>query len=136
MSLFDSVVGGLTGGNNGGLLELAGQLLQKVGGIQGLEKLLSSSGLGAQVSSWIGGGDNQGISGAQLGQALQSGGLGEWVDQAAQKLGLSTDDVHNGLAQLLPQVVSHLTPDGQAPAGDGGDLDLSSLAGMAGKLFG
>lgn len=139
MSILDSVVGSLTGGqggNNGGLMALASSLLQRVGGIQGLQALLSKGGLGQEVSSWIGSGGNAPVSGAQLGQALQQGGVSDLVDQAAQQMGVDAGQVHGQLAQVLPQVVDHLTPDGQAPANDGANLDLSSLAGLAGKLFG
>lgn len=136
MSILGSVMSGLTGQGSGGLMELAGQLLQRVGGIQGLRNLLASSGLGDQVASWIGTGENQGISGAQLGQALQQGGVGDLVEQAAQKMGLDASQVHEQLAQVLPHVVDHLTPDGQVPADDGDGMDLSALAGLAGKLFG
>lgn len=136
MSILGNVMSSLTGGKGGGLMELAGQILQRVGGIEGLKKLLASHGLDQQVASWIGTGENQGISGAQLGQALQQGGVGDLVNKAAQDMGVDAGQVHEQLAQVLPQVVDHLSPDGQAPADDGGGMDLSSLAGLAGKLFG
>ncbi len=137
MSILGNVMGGLSGQNGGaGLMQLASELFQRVGGIQGLKRLLSSSGLGDQVQSWIGNGENQSISGQQLGQALQNGGVDDVVDDAAQEMGMSRDQVHEQLAQVLPQAVDHLTPDGQEPADDGSGLDLSSLSGLAGKLFG
>ena len=41
------------------------------------------------------------------------------------------------LAQVLPQAVDHLTPDGQVPAdGQGGGFNLGMLEGLAGKLLG
>ncbi len=134
MSILGNVLGGLTGGQGGGgLMGLAGNILQRVGGIQGLMSLLSSHGMGQQASSWVGTGENQGVSGAQLGQALQQGGAGDLVEQAAQEMGVDAGQVHDQLAQVLPQVVDHLSPDGQVPNDDGSDMDLSSLAG---KLFG
>lgn len=138
MSILGNVLGGLTGGGQGGggLMELAGKVLQRVGGIQGLMNLLSSHGLGQQVSSWVGTGENQSVSGAQLGQALQQGGVGDLVNQAAQDMGVDASQVHEQLAQVLPHVVDHLSPDGQVPSDDGDGMDLSSLAGLAGKLFG
>jgi uncharacterized protein YidB (DUF937 family) len=137
MSMLDNLMGGLTGqGGGGSLMELVGELVQRAGGIQGLANMLSKSGLGDQVSSWIGTGQSQSVSGAQLGQALQQGGLADLVEQAAQKMGVDSSQVHEQLAKLLPQVIDHLTPNGQAPADDGNNMDLSSLAGLAGKLFG
>ncbi|HET7299495.1 MAG TPA: YidB family protein [Oleiagrimonas sp.] len=136
MSILGNVMGGLTSGQGGGMMALAGKILQRVGGIKGLMNLLSSHGLGQQVSSWIGTGENQSVSGAQLGQALQQGGLGDLVGKAAQEMGMDVGQVHEQLAQVLPQVVDHLSPDGRTPSDDGGDMDLSSLSGLAGKLFG
>lgn len=136
MSILGSVLGSLTGQGGGGLMQLASSLLQKAGGIQGLSKILASGGLGSAVSSWIGTGQNQAVSGSQLGQALQQGGLGNLLQEAARKMGLDQGQLHDQLAQVLPHVVDHLTPNGQAPADDGGGMDLSALEGLAGKLFG
>lgn len=136
MSILGNVVGGLMGqGESGGLVELASRLLQRVGGIRGLQNLLASSGLGQQVASWIGSGDNLPVSGGQLGQALRNGGVGDLVDDAAAQMGLDTGRLQAQLAQILPGIVDHLTPDGDVPAEDGDSLDLSMLSGLASKLF-
>ena len=137
MSLLGSLLGG--GGQAGGsdLVSLAGQLIQQAGGVQGLAGMLHQGGLGEAVQSWVGNGANQAVSGDQLGQALQSGGLGSVLQEAAGKLGMDQGQLSSALAQVLPHVVDHLTPDGQVPAqGQGGGFDLGSLAGLAGKLFG
>lgn len=137
MSLLGSLLGG--GGQAGGsdLVSLAGQLVQQAGGVQGLANMLHQGGLGEAVQSWVGNGANQAVSGDQLNQALQGGGLGSVLQDAAGKLGMDQGQLSGALAQVLPHVVDHLTPDGQVPAqGQGGGLDLGSLAGLAGKLFG
>jgi uncharacterized protein YidB (DUF937 family) len=136
-------LGSLFGGGNqadtaaGGasLVAVAGQLIQQAGGVQGLTNLLQQHGMGDAVQSWVGNGANQAISSGQLNQALQNGGLSSVVSEAASKFGLSQDQVMNGLAQVLPHAVDHLTPNGQVPT-NGGGLDLSSLTGLSGKLFG
>jgi uncharacterized protein YidB (DUF937 family) len=136
-------LGSLFGGGNqadaqaGGasLVSVAGQLIQQAGGVQGLTNLLQQHGMSDAVQSWVGNGANQAISSGQLGQALQNGGLSSIVAEAASKFGMSQDQVMNGLAQVLPHAVDHLTPNGQVPS-NGSGLDLSSLAGLAGKLFG
>lgn len=136
MSILSGVMGGLMGqAEGGGLMELASRLLQQVGGIKGLENLLASSGLGQQVTSWIGNGDNLPVSGEQLGQALRNGGVENQVQETARDMGLGTDQLHDQLARILPSVVSHLTPDGQVPSDDGDGLDLSALSGLTSKLF-
>ena len=137
MSLLGSLLGG--GGQAGGsdLVSLAGQLVQQAGGVQGLASMLHQGGLGEAVQSWVGNGANQAVSGDQLNQALQNGGLGSVLQEAAGKLGMDQGQLSGALAQVLPHVVDHLTPDGQAPAqGQGGGFDIGSLAGLAGKLFG
>ncbi|MEW9623040.1 YidB family protein [Rhodanobacter geophilus] len=137
MSLLGSLLGG--GGQAGGsdLVSLAGQLIQQAGGVQGLAGMLHQGGLGEAVQSWVGNGANQAVSGDQLNQALQSGGLGMVLQEAAGKLGMDQGQLSGALAQVLPHVVDHLTPDGQVPGqGQAGGFDLGSLAGLAGKLFG
>lgn len=137
MSVFGDVLGGLAGGQGegGGLLKIASEVLQRAGGVQGLLAMLDKAGLGDQVRSWIGTGSNQSVSGEQVGAALNGGGLGPLLQEAAQHLGIGEGDLHGKLAQVLPQVVDHMTPDGQAPEGNEG-FDLSALSGLAGKLLG
>jgi uncharacterized protein YidB (DUF937 family) len=140
MSFLDSLLGGQgqqAGAGAGSLIGVAGQLIQQAGGVQGLANMLQQHGLGGAVQSWIGTGANQPVSGDQLGQALQSGGMGSLVQEAASKLGVDPSVVLNGLSQVLPHAVDHLTPDGQAPAaGQGGGFNLGMLEGLAGKLLG
>jgi uncharacterized protein YidB (DUF937 family) len=89
------------------------------------------------VQSWVGTGANQPVTGDQLGQALQSGGMGSLMQEAARKLGVDPNALLGQLSQVLPHAVDHLTPDGQVPAaGQGGGFDLGALEGLAGKLFG
>ena len=139
MSFLDGLLGGQgqQAGGTGSLIGVAGQLLQQAGGVQGLASMLQQHGLGGAVQSWIGTGTNQPVSGDQLGQALQSGGMGNLVQEAASKLGVDPSTVLNGLSQVLPHAVDHLTPDGQVPAaGQGSGFNLGMLEGLAGKLLG
>ena len=139
MSFLNDLIGGAQGNAAGGgsLLSVAGELIQKAGGVQGLVDMLQQHGLGEAVQSWVGTGSNQPVSGDQLGQALQNGGLGSVVQEAAGKLGVDPSQLMGQLSQILPHAVDHLTPDGQVPAqGQGGGLNLGALEGLAGKLFG
>jgi uncharacterized protein YidB (DUF937 family) len=138
MSFLNDLLGGAQGGQAGGssLVSIAGQLIEKAGGIQGLVAMLQQHGLGDAVQSWVGTGANQPVSGDQLGQALQNGGLGSLLQDAAGKLGVDQNQLLGQLSQVLPHAVDHLTPDGQVPAQGQGGLDLGSLASLAGKLFG
>ena len=138
MSFLNDLLGGQgQQGGTGSLIGVAGQLIEKAGGVQGLIGMLQQHGLGGAVQSWVGTGANQPVSGDQLGQALQSGGMGSLVQEAASKLGVDPGVVLNELSQVLPQAVDHLTPDGQVPAdGQGGGFNLGMLEGLAGKLLG
>ncbi len=137
MSFLNDLLGGGQGNAaaGGSLVSVAGDLIQRAGGVQGLASMLQQHGLGEAVQSWIGNGANQPVSGEQLGQALQNGGLGSVVQEAANKFGVDPNQLLGQLSQVLPHAVDHLTPDGQAPA-QGGGFDLGALAGLAGKLFG
>ena len=139
MSLLNDLLGGGQGNEAGGgsLISMAGELINKAGGVQGLVSMLQQHGLGEAAQSWVGTGGNQPVSSNELGQALNNGGLGSVVEGMAAKLGVDPNQLLGQLSQVLPHAVDHLTPDGQVPEGQGvGGFDLGSLAGLAGKLFG
>jgi uncharacterized protein YidB (DUF937 family) len=125
-----SILGGLTGsgGRGGGgnmlaaLLPLAGSLL--AGG--GLQKMLSgfqAKGLGAQADSWVGTGANEAVSGAQVRDVVGDDEIGS----VAQKLGVSNDQAADALAEVLPKVVDHASPDGQLPSQEELDAAFAKL---------
>lgn len=132
MGLLDAVAGamggndGAGGGGQGELLQVVMRLVQQNGGLEGLIAKFQQGGLGDVVQSWISTGPNLPISPEQLGQALGPDTL--------QQLGGGGQDLLGPLAQLLPQVVDGLTPNGQLPTGGGGDLGavLGGLLGGAG----
>ena len=136
MGLFDAVagqlVGALTGANQGGsgnLMEAVTGLLTnpQTGGLQGLISTFQSQGLGEVVASWVGTGQNLPITAEQLQAVLGN----EQVQSMAKGLGISPDLLGGQLAQLLPQVVDKLTPNGEVPQGDG----LGAAMGLIGQLF-
>ena len=88
------------------------------GGLAGLMRNFKEAGLGEQVSSWIGSGQNLPVSGEQLGQVFGA----DQMSQMAERMGLSTGDLGAQLSQLLPQAVDRLTPGGQMPEGGLGGL--------------
>lgn len=137
MSLLDALKGlaggqGATSGNP--TLDLVGGLIQKSGGVGGLVSALQQGGLGGLVESWVGNGANQQVTGQQLGQALAGTAAGQHVEATAQKMGVNSSDLLGQLAQHLPEVINHLTPNGQVPAGGGSGFNLSELSGLASKL--
>ena len=137
MGLFDEVAGGLLKqafsgqGGQGGLMETVMGLLKgsESGGLGGLAETFNERGLGDLMSSWIGKGENLPVSSEQIQQVLGSG----QVQQIAEKLGISSDEASSGLADILPQLVDKLTPDGDVP---NDDVLSQGLSLIAGKLFG
>lgn len=92
-------------------------------GIQGIVSQLTDAGLGQQVQSWIGMGENKPVSGSQLQQAMDPSAL----RQMAQQAGLQPGQISDHVAKVLPQLIDQATPDGQLPAGDTGS-DVRSRA--------
>jgi uncharacterized protein YidB (DUF937 family) len=116
MGLFDSVVGALAGGQSGGespLLNVVMQLINnpQTGGLSGLVQSFEQGGLGEVVKSWVSTGQNLPISAEQIKAVLGDGKLQE----IASQMGISPDQASGSLAELLPKVVDHLTPNGQLP---------------------
>ncbi|WP_426394981.1 YidB family protein [Ralstonia sp. R-29] len=108
--------GGL-GGVLGGLLGGGGNADQAAaGGLGPLQQILEQAGLGEQVKSWIGNGQNLPVSGEQITQALSGTGALEEVSKLASSFGINESDLANQLAEGLPEAVNHLTPQGALPA--------------------
>ncbi len=141
MGLFDSVLGALmnqgqqsqsapAGGGTGlgGIMGMLGNDGEH-GGLSGLVSKFEQVGLGGAMKSWIGGGPNQPVSGEQITSALGSG----TISDIAAKLGVNPDEAADQLSQLLPGIINHLTPEGQAPQQGLGNS--SDLMGMLGGLL-
>nr|WP_311526522.1 YidB family protein [uncultured Ralstonia sp.] len=107
------LLGGLLGGGAGG----SGNADQAAaGGLGPLQQILEQAGLGEQVKSWIGNGQNLPVSGEQITQALSGTGALEEVSKLAANFGINEGDLANQLAEGLPEAVNHLTPQGTVPA--------------------
>ncbi|HVJ04747.1 MAG TPA: YidB family protein [Candidatus Saccharimonadales bacterium] len=135
MGLLDDVLKAATGappaveGSQSSLASAAISMLSgQSGGISGLVQQFASKGLGNVVSSWVGTGQNLPISPELLHSVLGS----EQVQAIAAKAGISPEAASSGLAQILPQMVDHLTPNGEVPQGD---LMSQGMELLKGKLF-
>ena len=93
------------------ILQMALQVLQQNGGIEGLPDKFRQGGYADQAASWQGTGQNIPVSGNALQEVLGSGAIG----QIAQQLGMSHGETAGGLAQMLPQLIDQFTPNGQVP---------------------
>jgi uncharacterized protein YidB (DUF937 family) len=94
----------------------------RVGGLQGLLQRLQQAGLGDVVSSWVGTGQNQPIDPRQLQQAMPDD-----VTNISRQAGLGAQQGGSVLAQLLPQLIDRLTPNGRVPQQDQMGQLLQSL---------
>src|SRR5258708_29710695 len=81
------------------------------GGLNAIFAKLQQAGLGDQVKSWIGSGQNLPITADQLRQVLGSG----TVKQLAAKYNIPVDQLTEILAHQLPLAVDHASPDGKLP---------------------
>lgn len=129
------LIGGLLGGgqqqSNGGLAGMLGGLLgggqqnndAAAGGLGSITGMLSQLGLGDQVNSWIGTGENQAINAQDIHNTLGSNGT---LAELANSAGVSETEAAGGLAELLPELINKLTPNGKI---DGGDI-TSILSGL------
>lgn len=125
-ALIQAVLGMLAANQSGGALGGSGGL----GGLGGLLGNLQNAGLGQIVDSWVGTGQNQPVSGDQLAQALGD----DQLSGLAQTSGIPQSDIAGHLAQILPGLVDHLTPNGQMPQ-SGGDLG-SEIGNLLGGFLG
>lgn len=140
MSLLNDILGAVLGGNTGGSQQNAiGQIVAQLlkgsgqpgqdGGIGALIQQFQKAGLGDAVNSWVSTGQNQPVNGAQVQQALGS----DRIQQFAQQTGMQGGQVSDLLAQILPQFVDKVTPNGSVPQQNDLQGMLSQLLGGGGR---
>ena len=105
----------------GALSQLGGAVLPVVlsevlgngsqGGLTAIVAKLQQAGLGDQVKSWIGNGQNLPITAEQLQEVLSS----DTVKQLAARYNIPVDQLSQVLAHALPTAVDHASPDGKLP---------------------
>ncbi|MFF1691281.1 MULTISPECIES: YidB family protein [unclassified Streptomyces] len=114
-----SLLGNLLGrGSHSGSGKMLGALFNAAGSeagnpLEGLLGQLTDGGLGTKVASWVGTGENENVSGAEIAQVLPPGLLA----LAARTGGLGEVDAADQIAETLPVAVDKLTPEGQTPQG-------------------
>jgi uncharacterized protein YidB (DUF937 family) len=108
MGMFDGLLGGIVGA---GMVSVVNNVLEKHGGLQGVVNEFEKNGLGPTVRSWVSTGPNQPISPEEVQRALGP----DLLQQLSQKSGVSVDDLSRKLAEVLPQAVDRMTPDGSIP---------------------
>ena len=130
-ALVQAVLGMLVHGNEPGGLGGAGGF----GGLPGLLQRFQNAGLGTQVASWLGSGPNLPVSPDQVKTALTDQADDGPLRTLAEHSGLDENEVASHLSGMLPQLIDHLTPNGQVQAGlpEGG---IAGAMASLGHLFG
>ena len=131
LSNLDGSAAAVESGGMGGLL---GSLLPMLGGLLGgggLQKVLAgfqANGLAAQASSWVGTGENEPISGADIRKVVGE----EDLANIATALGVSEDEAANAVARVLPEVVDSVSPDGHLAPDSELDSTFEALEDLGG----
>jgi len=118
MGLFDSLAGAVlskVGGDKGAMVQVAMDLFNQNGGLEGVIEKFKAGGLAEQAASWVSTGENLPISAEQITQVLGS----STVTDIAAKLGMDSGDISSKIAEYLPQVIDKMTPDGEVNANSG-----------------
>jgi uncharacterized protein YidB (DUF937 family) len=120
----------MQGGNL--LLQIALMMLQQNGGLEGVLGKFRQGGLEQQADSWVGTGQNIDISGDQLQQVFGP----STMNDLASKLGMPAGQAGSVMAQVLPELINQLTPQGQVPenSDQGISDELSKLANSAREM--
>jgi uncharacterized protein YidB (DUF937 family) len=125
----DSILGGrLGGGQSGGgglgaLVPVLGGLLAS-GGLQKILSGLKANGLSQQADSWVGTGQNEPVSGADMEKAVGA----DQMKEIAKKLGVSESEAADVVARAVPEVVDKVSPDGKLPPEQDLDAAFDKLA--------
>lgn len=131
--LLGSLIGGLNNNQQSGLLSAVSGLVTSGGGIGGLMQKFGGHGLGDLVKGWVSTGPNPPATAQHIEQVFGAGQL----QQIASQVGIDPAKISAHIAQILPQIVDKVTPQGQPVEGSALQQSLSSLLqGGLGKLFG
>ena len=104
------------------LLPLAMRWVQRNGGMNAVLERFRQKGLGQQAQSWMSTGTNQPIDEQSVEQVVGQ----DELRQMAQRLGVPQQQVAQAFAEIMPQMVDHITPDGQVPPHADAVLDESA----------
>lgn len=104
MGLLDGVLGGVVGA-------VVTDVIRRNGGVQGIVNQFETKGFGDTVRSWVSTGPNQAIAPDQVHQALGA----DLVQEMSTRTGIPVAELTKKLAQILPQAIDQMTPNGVIP---------------------
>jgi uncharacterized protein YidB (DUF937 family) len=83
-------------------------------GLGGLLQQFDQSGRGDAAQSWVSSGTNKAISPSDIEDTFGT----DTIDTLVQQLGVTRGELLSGLAQVLPQAVDQMTPEGHLPTAE------------------
>jgi uncharacterized protein YidB (DUF937 family) len=115
MAVLAQMLGG--GGQGGG---------QQAGGLDQLLQQLQGAGMGRELDSWISKGDNLPVNADQLSQAFGR----ERMQDMARQAGMDSGGFGDLLAQVLPQAIDRMSPEGRLPEASSLDAAMADIGRM------
>jgi len=94
------------------LLPYAMRWVQRNGGVGAVLERFRQKGFGGQADSWVGTGANRGLRAEEADEVVG----GEELARVAHQLGVPEREVALGYAEIVPELVNQLSPEGQVPA--------------------
>lgn len=94
------------------MLPLVLQWVERNGGVGAVIRRFQDRGYARQTQSWVSTGSNEDIDPQAVEEVMGRGELA----QLARQLGVPQEEVQQGIAEILPEMVNQLTPDGRVPA--------------------
>ena len=108
------------------MINLVQNIVAQNGGVQGLIQRFSQAGFGEHAQSWVQG-NHIPMTGNQIDQVFSPHEVSGWAGQ----LGVDPDKMRVVLAEAMPHVVDHLTPNGQVPT----QTQTPDLSGLIQRFF-
>lgn len=106
------------------LLPLALMFIQRNGGLSGALDKVRNMGFGQHANSWMSTNEpNQALDPQAVSQLFDD----QELEQVAAQTGTDTNEVRQGMAELLPQVFDNLTPNGDANTDSQANQEISDL---------
>lgn len=93
------------------LLPLAMRWVQRNGGMNAVLEKFRQKGMARQTQSWVDTGENQPLDEQSVEQVVGRDELA----QMAQRLGVPEEQVAQALAEIMPEMVDKLSPEGRVP---------------------
>jgi len=133
MKIGQQLLGDKLGDNAGGMMEALSGLTSGEGlDLGGIMEKVKAGGMGEQVESWLGDGENQEMTADQVKSAFGE----EGISNVANKLGVDTDTAASQLKDVLPGLLDKASSGGnlmeQFSGGGAGGL-LNAAKGLLGR---